>query len=172
MLDSRNDGALLFGVALFIVTCSSCSRDPSPKPSTNIPSSQTESLDEVGVRIFQWKSECDAETKRLLRLGHRRIAIDVTAYTPPSSGTSTFVVQLVLENGKGRQEIARFGLNPDAPFRATDSVEPQRFQFSLSEYSELLDADEIQIEVCIDTDEKPEHDGMVELTIHWLDLAS
>ncbi len=170
MIGKEKDVGLLFCVAICIVTCSSCSRGPSPVPPTDIPSSQAESLDEGGAKIFRWKSKCDSETKRLVRLGRRRIAIDVTAYKPPSSGTSTFVVHLVLANGKGRQEIGRFGLHPDAPFRSSDTVSPHRFQFSMSEYAELLETDEIQIEVSIDTVEKREHNGVAELSIYWFDL--
>jgi hypothetical protein len=63
--------------------------------------------------------------------GDQRVVVSVMAFTPPSDGTVQGVVKVQKSEGGPEQEIGRFGMFPNAEFRATDPSQAQRFSFSL-----------------------------------------
>src|SRR5882724_4864919 len=56
--------------------------------------------------------------------GDQRVVVSVTAFTPPRDGTVQGVVK-VKKNEGGEHEIGRFGMFPNAEFRASDPSQAQ-----------------------------------------------
>ena len=123
----------------------------------------------MGKKVYRWEPICDNDSKELVRLGVRRLGIDVNAYTPSKLGPATFVVRLLNPKGGVNKEVARFGLSSNTPFRAGDNVAPQRFQFSLKEHANLLDDSGLGIEITTEPDVQ-EGGGVLELSMYWLDI--
>jgi hypothetical protein len=141
-----------------------------PAATTVRPPARAGKLIIQSTKPVRWSSKCDAETRRALQAGRRRLVITVNAYEPPTSGPAILVVYLLTANGTKRQEIDRFGVHPNAPFRASESVEPQRFLISLADYAKLLEDSEIQLEVGFDPSQGQLRGGMAEISIEFVDL--
>ncbi len=60
-----------------------------------------------------------------------RVVISVMAFMPPRDGVVQGVVRVQKNEGGTEQEIGRFGMFPNAEFRAVDSSQAQRFSFPL-----------------------------------------
>lgn len=60
-----------------------------------------------------------------------RLVVSVTAFTPSRDGTVQGVVKVQKSEGGAEQEIGRFGMFPNAEFRAADPSQAQRFSFPL-----------------------------------------
>ncbi|MCY3007020.1 MAG: hypothetical protein NTV29_13740 [Planctomycetota bacterium] len=123
----------------------------------------------MAKKVYRWEPICDDDSKELVRLGVRRLGIDVNAYTPSNLGPATFVVRLLNSKGGVNKEVARFGLSSNTPFRATGNGAPQRFQFSLKEHAKLLDDSGLRIEITTEPDVQ-EGGGGLELTMYWIDI--
>jgi len=118
----------------------------------------------------RWSSKYDPEARRALQEGRRRLVIDVDAYEPPTAGPAVLVAHLLTANGTKRQEIGRFGVFPNTPFKVSDGARPQRFQFSLAEHAKALEADEIRIEVGFDPGGGQLRGGLAEISVGFTDL--
>ncbi len=119
-----------------------------------------------GVR---WSAKYDAETRKALQTGLRRLEITVKAYEPPA-GAATLVVRLLTANGTKSHEVDRFGVHPNAPFRASNAVEPQIFLISLAHIGNLLEENQIRLEVGFDSSQAEVKGGMAELSITIVDM--
>ena len=64
------------------------------------------------------------------RPGGQRVVVSVLGYKPPRDGTVQGVVTVQKKQGQ-EQEIGRFGLFPNAEFRASDPAQAQQFSFPL-----------------------------------------
>ena len=64
------------------------------------------------------------------RPGEQRVVVSVLGYKPPRDGTVQGVVTVQEKQGQ-EQEIGRFGLFPNAEFRASDPSQAQQFSFPL-----------------------------------------
>ena len=64
------------------------------------------------------------------RPGEQRVVVSVLGYKPPRDGTVQGVVTVQKNQGQ-EQEIGRFGLFPNAEFRASDPSQAQQFSFPL-----------------------------------------
>jgi hypothetical protein len=64
-------------------------------------------------------------------LRDQRVVVSVTAFTPSRDGTVQGVVKVQKSEGGAEQEIGRFGMFPNAEFRAADPSQAQRFSFPL-----------------------------------------
>jgi len=64
------------------------------------------------------------------RPGEQRVVVSVLGYKPPRDGTVQGVVTVQKKQGQ-EQEIGRFGLFPNAEFRASDPSQAQQFSFPL-----------------------------------------
>ena len=64
------------------------------------------------------------------RPGEQRVVVSVLGYKPPRDGTVQGVVKVQKNQGQ-EQEIGRFGLFPNAEFRASDPSQVQQFSFPL-----------------------------------------
>ena len=62
------------------------------------------------------------------RPGEQRVVVSVLGYKPPRDGTVQGVVTVQKKQGQ-EQEIGRFGLFPNAEFRASDPSQAQQFSF-------------------------------------------
>jgi hypothetical protein len=60
-----------------------------------------------------------------------RVIISVTAFRPPRDGAVQAVVKVEKDNGRTEQEIGRFGIFPNAEFKAADPSKAQRFGLPL-----------------------------------------
>ena len=60
-----------------------------------------------------------------------RVVVSIMAYKPPRDGVVQGVVKVQRNEGDGEQEIGRFGMFPNAEFRAADPAQAQRFSFPL-----------------------------------------
>ena len=60
-----------------------------------------------------------------------RVIISVMAFTPPRDGVVQGVVRVQKNEAGTEQEIGRFGMFPNAEFRAADPSQAQRFSFPL-----------------------------------------
>jgi hypothetical protein len=60
-----------------------------------------------------------------------RVIISVTAFRPPHDGAVQAVVKVQKDGGRTEQEIGRFGMFPNAEFKAADPSKAQRFGLSL-----------------------------------------
>ena len=122
------------------------------------------------TKSVRWSSKIDPEARRSLLEGRRRIAINVDAYQPPTSGVATLVVYLLTSDGTKRQEIDRFGIHPNAPFKASAGVEPQRFLISLADLAGLAETSEIQLEVGFDPSNAQLQGAMADISIEFVEL--
>jgi len=60
-----------------------------------------------------------------------RVIISVTAFRPPHDGAVQAVVKVQRDGGRTEQEIGRFGMFPNAEFKATGASKAQRFGLPL-----------------------------------------
>ncbi|MGH6843609.1 MAG: hypothetical protein ACRECU_02570 [Methylocella sp.] len=60
-----------------------------------------------------------------------RVIISVTAFRPPHDGAVQAVVKVQRDDGKTEQEIGRFGMFPNAEFKAAAPSKAQRFGLPL-----------------------------------------
>jgi hypothetical protein len=60
-----------------------------------------------------------------------QVVVSVTAYKPARDGAVQGVVKAQSSAGGTEQEIGRFGIFPDAEFRAADPAQARRFSFPL-----------------------------------------
>jgi hypothetical protein len=60
-----------------------------------------------------------------------RVIISVTAFRPPRDGAVQAVVKVQRGGGRTEQEIGRFGIFPNAEFKAADPSKAQRFGLPL-----------------------------------------
>jgi len=60
-----------------------------------------------------------------------RVIISVTAFRPPQDGAVQAVVKVQRDGGRTEQEIGRFGMFPNAEFKAADPSKAQRFGLPL-----------------------------------------
>ena len=60
-----------------------------------------------------------------------RVIISVMAFTPPRDGAVQGVVRTQKNEAGTEQEIGRFGMFPNAEFRAADPSQAQRFSFPI-----------------------------------------
>jgi hypothetical protein len=60
-----------------------------------------------------------------------RVIISVTAFRPPREGAVQAVVKVQKEGNRTEQEIGRFGIFPNAEFKAADPSKAQRFGLPL-----------------------------------------
>lgn len=60
-----------------------------------------------------------------------RVIISVTAFRPPRDGAVQAVVKVQRDGGRTEQEIGRFGIFPNAEFKAADPSKAQRFGLPL-----------------------------------------
>lgn len=122
------------------------------------------------TKAVRWSSKIDEETLRALRTGRRRLIITVNAYDPPTSGAAILVVNLLTAKGMKSKEIDRFGVFPNAAFRASEGVEPKRFEFSLAHVAPLLEDSEIHLEIGFDSSQGQFRGGMAEISVKFVDL--
>lgn len=171
MAGLRRFQVMLMGIALGVANLSACTQESKPAKPHDASQSPGESRKGMGVSRFRWKPDFDETTKQLISRGIRRLNIDVAAYDPPSSGPPVFVVQIATAEGTTK-EIGRFGIHPNAPFRATNDVGSHQFQFSLQEFSQMFDNAECQFQVVVEPSEQEMDDGTVELSMGWLDFET
>ena len=62
-----------------------------------------------------------------------RVIISVTAFRPPHDGAVQAVVKIQKDGDRKEQEIGRFGIFPNAEFKAADPSKAQRFGLPLPE---------------------------------------
>jgi hypothetical protein len=122
------------------------------------------------TKSVRWSSKIDLATRRALQSGHRRLGINVIAYDPPTSGAAILVVYLLNSNNTVRQEIDRFGVHPNASFRASNRVEPKRFMISLADHPKFLEESSIHIEIGFDPNQGQLKGGMAEVSIGFVDI--
>jgi hypothetical protein len=60
-----------------------------------------------------------------------RVIVSVTGFRPPHDGGVEAIVKLQKEDGQTEQEIGRFGIFPNAEFKAADPSRAQRFGLPL-----------------------------------------
>jgi hypothetical protein len=60
-----------------------------------------------------------------------RVIISVTAFRPPHDGAVQAVVKVQRDGGRTEQEIGRFGIFPNAEFKAADPSKAQHFGLPL-----------------------------------------
>jgi hypothetical protein len=60
-----------------------------------------------------------------------RVIVSVTGFRPPHDGGVEAIVKLQKEGGQTEQEIGRFGIFPNAEFKAADPSRAQRFGLPL-----------------------------------------
>ena len=60
-----------------------------------------------------------------------RVIISVTAFRPPGDSAVQAVVKVQRDGGRTEQEIGRFGIFPNAEFKAADPSKVQRFGLPL-----------------------------------------
>lgn len=173
MLQSNRHVRIFFGLVLGSVAISACTKDsttPEAADSSSPVESETKkNRSDMSRKVYRWEPIFDEDSKELVRLGVRRLGIDVNAYTPSNLGPATFVVRLLNAKGDVNKEVARFGLSSNTPFRAADNGAPQRFQFSLKEHAKLLDDTGLKIEIATEPDVQ-EGGGVLELSMYWLDI--
>jgi hypothetical protein len=75
----------------------------------------------------------------------QRVVVSVMAYTPPRDGTVQGVVKAQRSDGGPEHELGRFGLFPNAEFRAADPSQAQRFSFPLPK--DLASGGPVQLKV-------------------------
>ena len=138
-------------------------------PTVQVPESSDEMVIQ-SAKAVRWSSKCDAETRCGLQSGHRRIVISVTAYEPPQSGSPTLVAYLLTANGTMRQEVGRFSVHPNAPFRISEGAEPHNFLVSLADHAELLEEPDIHLEVGFDSSQADLSGGMAAVSIKFTDI--
>jgi hypothetical protein len=144
---------------------------PTATPSPTIPPPAIDGKMTIRAAMpIRWSTKIDPQTRRALETGRRRLVINVSAYEPPTSGPAILVANLLTANGTKREEVARFAVHPKAPFRASETVEPQRFQVSLADYAKLLETSEIHLEVGFDSSEGQLQGGMAEISIEFIDF--
>jgi hypothetical protein len=122
------------------------------------------------ANAVQWSAPIGRETRKALRSGSRRLSIEVRAYDPPTSGAVPIVVQVLSKSGKQGKELGQFSIHPNIAFRASDHVEPQRFEFSLADFSEFLEGSELHIEIGFARDKGEVKGGMAEIAVSFIDL--
>ena len=96
--------------------------------------------------------------------------ITVNAYEPPE-GAAVLVVNLLTANQEKLGEIGRFSVHPNAPFKVSEGVEPQRFLFSLADHAESLVESEIGVEVGFDSSQEDVRGGMAAIAFEIVDIA-
>jgi hypothetical protein len=61
----------------------------------------------------------------------QRVIIKVTGFQPPSEGAVQVVVKAQMDNAGAEREIGRFGIFPNAEFKAAEPSKAQRFGLAL-----------------------------------------
>jgi hypothetical protein len=74
-----------------------------------------------------------------------RVIISVTAFRPPHDGAVQAVVKVQKDGGRTEQEIGRFGMFPNAEFKAADPSKAQRFGLPLPK--ELASGEAVKLNV-------------------------
>lgn len=164
---------MLFGLVLGSMATSGCTQESTTPNATesnsSLESDSGKNREVMAKKVYRWEPICDDDSKELVRLGVRRLGVDVNAYAPSNLGPSTFVVRLLNSKGGVIKEIARFGLSSNTPFHAADNGVPQRFQFSFKEHAKLLDEKGLSVEITTEPDIQ-EGGGRLELSMYWLDI--
>jgi|GEM_PF-1920318 len=74
-----------------------------------------------------------------------RVIISVTAFRPPHDGAVQAVVKVQKDGDRTEQEIGRFGMFPNAEFKAADPSKAQRFGLPLPK--ELAGGEAVKLNV-------------------------
>jgi hypothetical protein len=63
----------------------------------------------------------------------KTMTVDVLGFNPPEKGSVQAIVKVETGTAEGEKEIGRFGLFPNAQFKADTPEDAQRFSFTLDE---------------------------------------
>jgi hypothetical protein len=119
----------------------------------------------------RWSTDYDAQTRKALQSGQRRLVVSITDYDPPAEPTP-LVVRLLTGNSPELRELDRFSIHPHAAFKAENGVEPQRFLISLASVAELLEESELRLEIGFDSSNGETRDGRAEISVEIVDAPN
>jgi hypothetical protein len=142
---------------------------PAPPPERKAASAKPDMIIRPDHRV-RWSKVCDQKTLDALKAGRLRLGITVKAFKPPALGPVAFVVHLIPSKNAKRQEIDRFEITPNTPFRVSDGAAPQRFLIDMKDHITSLKESKLRIEVGFDDSSGKLKGGMAEVTFELVKL--
>jgi hypothetical protein len=169
---------LVAGAALslcFLACSQEHKKTPPPPPRKAEPAAEKPDMTIRPDHTVRWSKVCDPKTLDALRSGRLRLGITVKAFKPPAPGPVPFVVHSVPSKDaklgdEKPQEIDRFEITPNRPFRVADGATPQRFLIELRDYLDALKESKLELEVGFDGGSRKLQGGMAEVAFELVEL--